>query len=396
MEQLKQVGEFIWKWRFWFAISLAVIFGFVVQPVGTARVRAQVQARKQQLDGAYQQIQRYTGGVHPNPDWETKVKEKQVEADARVAEIQLEIYQKQAEKFVWPKVVADQFKGRPFNWVLDDENGRYLFLYYRNFDEYFKEIQKVVDPIVVNRDRTVSGKVTLLDSALERPNWNKDPDSQAVWLAQEQIWIQRALLESIAAINANAKNWFDAPIREVQAIRLGAGAIDGKKATEIGDAKLQMLPPVEGSTAPPPPPPTGGSESQGNVVERYLELSPDYRLIPVFVSLLVDQRELPEILSGLAATDFGFVVRQISWTRPTQRVQAPLDVEEFFNVPPGVSKEAEENTVQLVVLGEMIIYQMPPTERQKWDEEQAKLKGMAATGAAAQPSAALVAVQDPR
>ena len=40
MDQLKQAGEFVWKWRFWFSLGLALILSVVVQPVGTARVKA--------------------------------------------------------------------------------------------------------------------------------------------------------------------------------------------------------------------------------------------------------------------------------------------------------------------------------------------------------------------
>ncbi len=77
MDQLKQVGEFIWKWRFWFALGIVVILAGVVQPVGTAKVQAMIQRRKAELDSALSQIQPYTmGDQHPIPSGPRKSKPK--------------------------------------------------------------------------------------------------------------------------------------------------------------------------------------------------------------------------------------------------------------------------------------------------------------------------------
>jgi hypothetical protein len=372
MDQLRQVGEFLWKWRFWLCLGVVVTCAIVVQPMGTARVKAMVQQRKTFLDGALNQIQPFTFGEHPNPEWKNAITAKEGEANQRVSEIQENIFKDQEKRMVWPEFAA-LFNGRPFNSLLNEDQGRHLFTYFRNFDQQVKELRKAVDPITVNDDGTVTGKVWMGDAALEAPKFTEAPKSQAAWLAQEQIWIQRACLEGINKINASSPDWYSAPVREVVAIRLGEGAVDIRKSAEAGgEAKLQTLQPIPGEDIGQGGGPGGGpaatQETTGNVSARYLEVNNDYRLVPVQIILLIDQRKILDVVSGLGAIDFGLVVKEISWTVPSSRVSVPGVLEEYREVSPGVARDALDNTVQLSAYGEMILYEMPPAMKQAYEQ----------------------------
>ena len=49
----------------------------------------------------------------------------------------------------------------------------------------------------------------------------KPPDLGKVWSAQERLWIQRTLLEVVAQVNKNAKNWDTAIIKQIDELEVG-------------------------------------------------------------------------------------------------------------------------------------------------------------------------------
>ena len=401
MDQLKQAAEFVWKWRFWFSLGLVLILAIVVQPVGTARVKAQVTQRRQELDGALNQIRPFSMGTnHPNPQWQAKVQEKQLEADKQVGKIQEEIFLGQQKLMTWPEVVAEKYTGRPFNTLLSDDQGRYLFLYYRDFVNQTKALRLEGEPLMINRDGKVTGKVVIEPTGvLEQPNWTQAPDSQQAWLAQEQIWIQRAILKGILRINESAKSWYDAPVHQIVGIRLGPTAVDARKIAESGgDVKLLMLQPIVDPNAPPVPPAAGANPATttGNVADRYTEITPESRVIPVQISLIVDQRKLPDVLAGLSTIDFGFVVKEVAWSVPSQRITLPTELEGSTENNPGIARETVNNAVQLLTSGEMMIYEMPAELKAKWDADHQPAGTAPLPGAAPPPGAPLVPGQLPR
>ncbi len=126
------------------------------------------------------------------------------------------------------------------------------------------------------------------------------------------------------------------------------------------------------STAPlaaTTPASSSNQESNGNVANRYTEFTPEGRSLPISIALLVDQRMLPEVIAGLEQIEFGYVLLEVGWSMPSSKITPPIELEDYLNIAPGVSKEAVENTVQLVTFGEMYVRDMPPSVRQKWEQE---------------------------
>ena len=78
---------------------------------------------------------------------------------------------------------------------------------------------------------------------------------------------------------------------------------------------------------------------------------------------------LPEVIAGLEQIEFGYVLHEVGWSLATSKITPPVELEDYLNIAPGVSKEAVDNTVQLVTFGEMYIRDMPLSVRQKWEQE---------------------------
>ncbi len=83
----------------------------------------------------------------------------------------------------WPEEVAKEFNGRPFNSALDDDKGRYLFIYQQNFADQVKELMKTVDPVTINRDGTVTGGSFSATARSNGPSSTKGPTAKPLgWL----------------------------------------------------------------------------------------------------------------------------------------------------------------------------------------------------------------------
>ena len=64
---------------------------------------------------------------------------------------------------------------------------------------------------------------------------NKLPDLGKIWSAQERLWIQRTLLEVVAQVNKNAKDWDCAIIRQIEAIEVGNPIAQDQRSLAKGD-----------------------------------------------------------------------------------------------------------------------------------------------------------------
>lgn len=373
MDQLRQVGEFIWKWRFWFSVGLASLLALLIQFFGVPNVQAQVQARTGQLDNTFNQISRFPPNS-PNKNWTDEATKEEQTVAQQVSTVHEQIFAEQAKRLIWPEGFA-QFNDRPFNHMLIAEQGTVPFLYFRAFDKQFEDLRQIVQPISEDADGYAQGKVRLRENALDRPKWDRAPtDDRELFLAQEQLWIQRAVLEAIAKINENAKDWRDAPIREILRISIGQEGVDIRRAAEQqGDAKLNELPPttIVGSMAPPPVPtgPGGGKQDDSSGLNRVRYVEPvggNFRTIPLGIRILGDQAKLPEILAGLGATEFLFVVKECNWSIPAAKVEVPR----YEDVTPGSTRDIVDTTLEIVIKGDVRIYEMPPAQKQAWLQAQ--------------------------
>src|SRR5690606_2901964 len=117
-----------------------------------------------------------------------------------------------------------------------------------------------------------------------------------------------------------------------------------------------------------------------------------YRILPVSVTLLVDQMAIPRILTELSNANFDFVITQVNISVPEKAVELPFQLRDMSApsstagaAKPEEEKESEEeseaekegevvaedieketredaifNTMKLDVYGRMRIYEMPP------------------------------------
>lgn len=367
MDKVKQAGDFVWRYRFWFCLGFALVLALWTYPSGARKLQVAAAVRSKQLDDAYKGVAAFIGGdQHPNPQTIEAVNTEVGKVEQAIGTTWEELYQKQQTLMTWPAEVAELFGKRPFGADLSDQSNRHLVRYQRAFPEQLDEIFYEVDPIEVDEEdpNKVAGTIEADPSILNSAEWTRTPLSHEAWQAQEELWIQRALLKAIARCNEGAKDWHGAAVRRLLAIGMGAEALDAETAaTKPALVDSQGVPAgggaeAQGGTAAPAVP--GGN--QNIVAHRYLSKSEQYRVVPVFVSLLVDQARIPEVLSTLSAADFGFAIHQVDIGQPDEPVRVPRELLERGMIGTGGAREdAVFNTLQVDIWAWMRLYEMPPS-----------------------------------
>ena len=135
------------------------------------------------------------------------------------------------------------------------------------YPEYVNMVYKTFKPFDYETGEGIV--VAAPKEALLRPAvflTEKPPDLGTVWSAQERLWIQRTLLEVIAQVNKNAKNWDSAIVKQIDVFEVGNSSAQDQrsvaKAEELTEAP-KIYP--KGEEPPPEEAAGGGGGMSGDV-----------------------------------------------------------------------------------------------------------------------------------
>ncbi|MGL4463070.1 MAG: hypothetical protein ACRC1K_13050 [Planctomycetia bacterium] len=375
MDQVKKIAGILWTNRLWIVVGTVLVLSALTSPLGSSRLMARAEAKKKEIDGSFESIGKFKNGAHPNGGWTKAVAEKTTVVSELTEKVWREVYLKQEELMTWPDYegVKQRFTGRPFLADLSDERNQFLISYRRGFPQYVADVYYLLNPISVDQGvpyGVVDSGVEVLSSAV----WETTPKSNEAWAAQEELWIQNAVIAAVADLNKGAKDWSEGIVRKIRFIGLGLPGVDSR--TRSTSDSLTLLP-VFGETDPAAAagmpvmnmPTSGASGSFGMKAQfnrvpnvfRYLEKMPQYRTVPLYVSMLVDQREVSKVVAAMNNAAFRFTVLQVNLGLPDTPVTTPLLYQEVRGLgESGVRDDAAFNTIQLDVWGKMRIFEMPP------------------------------------
>lgn len=367
MDKVKQVGQFVWKFRFWFGMGLSIILASMLYFSGATTLLREAQAKQNQLESVYKAADAFRNKSDaPNPRWEEAASKIEGELAKTVDGVWVKLYRQQEKLFTWPEEVSKQFGNRPFAADLSDNRNRYLVNYRFAYPAQIEELWEIANPIRRNDEGKVVGVVEFRKEQLAKANWNGPVKSIEAWLAQEQLWVNRAILLAIAKANKGKDGWKTALIRRINDIRIGDSALDSKTRsstpTLVGvenaaEEKHKNLA-------------TSKQENTGFLPIRYLQKTDQFREIPVFISLMIDQTKATPVLTCLADADLGFVIHQWSLFAPTDKMEMPFELRQDAKV--GKSSERDDpiyNTMQLDVWGRVRLYEMPPSMKEEYKKK---------------------------
>jgi hypothetical protein len=131
----------------------------------------------------------------------------------------------------------------------------------------------------------------------DRYQWPKAPSTAKVLAAQEDLWVYEALLRVIKNTNGDAKNNYDAAVKRIELLQIGAEVANFSRGAAAGTLSR---PEVGGAS------PSGATE---NLLEgRYVDgnFNPlaagapppfaEFKMVPVRMQLVVQQQKIPKLL----------------------------------------------------------------------------------------------------
>ena len=356
MDKLQPLITFLKKQYFWLLAGLLLIVGVFGMWTATGAVA-------QQFDDFQQEIKSKKGNLTTiqgtNPHANQDVIDRQLAENQKLAENRREVwetlYNRQREEVLkWPPVKTAFDKmivGKEFGDVLER---RYLRDYQNFVKERFEELHQIVraqDPNQgtnrrrINMEEEPEGRmyspstdtssvVDWQDQHVLRAKfvWNELPSHVRVWVTQEDLWIYETLLNIVARVNQDATIRENAAIQAIITLQVGQEAAAGSNTTgrlyrPEGDEGLDGGDDFGssddgGSSAGAAAP---GEEElvdaellvnryldrEGNAIANWQEAGPEYKRIPVRMTVRIDQRRIIDFLVACANQPLTVEVDQV-------------------------------------------------------------------------------------
>jgi len=306
-----------WKYRFWIVLGVAVLLPIVGYFADTRSLASNAQQRAAQLQNLRKQLQQQKKGPNPNDEWAAAVKKLELDLRKDVDGAWEELYRRQLKFTVWPKgfePLADD--PTPTGEVLT----RMLIRYKDAWEKQFNEIFRSVKPVTIYADKGLV-EVDTSEYNKFRQGWLAPglyPSVTQARLAQENLWILRALFDVVARANRDAKNIRESPVKRILGIEIGAAALDDRTAKTV-ESLVPFAGEAASSTATATTSATGTARRQAG--GRYVP-SPDpklFKLLPVYMKLTVDQRQVVTVLCEFANSGIPMQIMQVAFHQASER-----------------------------------------------------------------------------
>ena len=225
MEQVKEVVRQLIKYRFWIAISAAALFGLIAYFMGAGPVQEAAKKETANIKKAETEVKEYTSPTIPTKDYKPLVEEKTEILTKDVNTAWKTLYDRQAPLLTWPDTVQERFRKWGRKWPENEDAGKVTLAqvdYIAAYKDYVDMVYKTFKPFDYETGEGIVAAPP--KEVLLRPAVFSDehvPGLSKIWSAQERLWIQRTLLEVVAQVNKNAKDWNSAIIRQIEAIEVG-------------------------------------------------------------------------------------------------------------------------------------------------------------------------------
>ncbi len=353
MDQLKIFLRQCVKYRFWIAVGVSLLLPLIGYFVGSGAYTEATTKREGEIKSADTDVGKYTAPNQPNPDYTRLVGEKKEALAKDVDSTQRKLYERQEPLLKWPEIVQDKFRTWGRKWPVNVDQGVVLATindYTVAYPEFVSRVYQTVKPWNPE-DGTgivfVPDEATLLKPApfkLEAP-----PELGKVWAEQERLWVVTALLDVVAKVNqdAGAKDWDGAWIKQILDIDVGSAAAQDQKSLAKGVA-LDPAPPLVPEGTPVPDPaaaapgggmpgmPGGKGGGGGGANDEVYSLKSDvplpYKVLPIEMTVLVEQSRLSEFLVGLENSPMAIQVMEPEIAKPAAPVVKPIYGEADFGM----------------------------------------------------------------
>ena len=347
MDQLKVYLKLAAKYRFWIAFGISLLLPVIGFVVGAGAIEAETTKREAEIKAAKTEVVKYKSGTLVNNQYQPLATTKKDALAQEVDATWRRLFASQEPLLKWPVAVQDRFRkwGRKYPANVDKRQVMSTVIDYTvAYPEFVQKIYAIFKPF--NFDDG-SGIIVAPDpNVLLAPapfTQNNPPDLTQIWAEQERLWVVTALLDAIAKVNesAGAKIWDDAIVKQINLLDVG-GAIDqDQKSMAKGDTLVPAdsladpSAPVAAAAAPAGGMPSsmpggmtdlssGGGAGKSREVMYLKTESQQYKILPIMVSVLVDQARLANFLVGLENSPMAIEVNEVEIVKPAAPVTKPV------------------------------------------------------------------------
>ncbi len=205
--------------KFWIFFAIALLLPTIGWWMGTGQLIAQIDEQEAKITKTFNEVPKTSA---PNSTFAKELKKINDKERMRLAEAAELLQGTQHGLRVWPKEIAHRMRDIPYLGEIKDLVARGAYR-----DVYFKAVERlreIVDPF---DPETNQGKVILDDGAIPAVSPDRwqffSPTSQEMWEEQEDLWLLKELLVSIAAVNEGSTTITESPVREIVEILLAGG-----------------------------------------------------------------------------------------------------------------------------------------------------------------------------
>ncbi|WZO97602.1 hypothetical protein EP7_004644 [Isosphaeraceae bacterium EP7] len=352
MDQIKVYLNLAVKYRFWITMGIAAILPMIAYFVGSGPVKKAASDKESLIKSASEGVKPYASGSVINAQYTPLLEEKTEALSGDVTKSWEKLYERQKSLLTWPEVVESRFHEWGNKWPegVDAQSVQqaindYVIAYPDQVTSIYSTF-KPFDPESGEGIVSAPPKETLLRPAPF--DVNKLPELGKVWGAQERLWIQRALLDVVRKVNddAQAKDWDGAIIKQINLVDVGdqlsqdqISIADGQVLAEAPELKPVSAGGEEVAAEEVVEEPTmggrgmqemmmgGGMGGFGAPTESVYYItteSTQFKVMPVKISVLIDQTRIPEFLIALENSPMAIEVRDFEMSKPSTRVEKPV------------------------------------------------------------------------
>ncbi len=346
MDQIKTLFRQLARHRFWIAFGISLLLPMIGYFLGSGAIVQATTTQVAAIKGAQTEIEKYKASNLPNAQYQPIVTAK---TEALVKDVDAtwrKLFAIQEPLLRWPDVVETKFRSWGRKWPENVDRGQIqqaIYDYTIAYPDFVKRLYQTCKPW--NPDDG-TGIVAVPDSAVlmvPAPfSLDTPPELGKVWAEQERLWVLTALLDVVAKVNESvgAKDWDGAIIKQINLIEVGTPTAQDQKSLAKGEA-LEPAPELaaEGAAAAATATPTAGSESGSmgmmgmmgsaatktdSVYSIKAEGPQQFKVLPIRISVLVDQAHLPDFLVGLENSPMAIQVMEPEISKPLTPVLKPV------------------------------------------------------------------------
>lgn len=384
MDQLKIILGHLRKQHFWLLCVACIAAGFAAWWMAAGSLSKDYASRKSTIEGAFQSIGTILNEPNfPNAEWQKAVDGLTTQQKDKVRTAWQQIYDEQAPLLKWPEQLTafqairsqsqaeklDRFACERYMTVLPEEFPKLLDIVGANAASDKDAVPGVTAPATDTTGK-VAWDASNQEDIKKTLSFEGRPSPLQVWIAQENLWVYRVLLNIFKNVNAGR---YVPAVKEIKQIVI---AQDAAKEFEKGLGSGIIAKPAGQTNEQTPAgmevPATQGGEGEGAPLPdqgRYLdaegkplpsgsaEQSP-FRRMPVFMQLIVDEREIPKLLVECANSPLPVEVNQLR-VNPSKGSESKAPVPGMDGAP-GTRGTFD---VPVEICGTIYIYNPPDTTK---------------------------------